>query len=76
MISVLLYKSKLTQALLTCHKLSLVVRKNMATLISDASNELKGSGLANIHGGKLDTNPMVNYTYYRIFHLLITNAFT
>lgn len=48
----------------------------MATLISDASNELNGVGLQISMGGKLDTNPMVNYTYYRIVHLLITNAFT
>lgn len=37
---------------------------------------LRVVGLQISIGEKLDTNPMVNYTYYRIVHLLITNAFT
>lgn len=50
----------------------------MATLISDSSNlNLMVMGLQISMGEKrLDINPMVNYTYYRIVHLLITNTLT
>lgn len=41
----------------------------MATPISDASNELKGSGLANIHGGK------TRYQSHGELHILQNSPF-
>lgn len=38
--------------------------------------ELNSNGLANIRKKRLDSNPMINCTHYKITHLLITNILT